>query len=294
MTALLTSYAYLIILASFGVLEVLIGKYSSGFGDANETAVDGVSFAIHLLTRPMVYASVFIAALAFAPATRDAFKDWPWFNWLPIFLIGEDMLQYWWHRLGHTQFGWLWHRAHHSARYMGVRITFRNAFLYQLLMPNVWTGALFVYLGAGAFAVVYGLIKILVVAGAHSEIRWDQTLYRTKFLAPLAWLVERTISTPATHFSHHASDESDGIGHYSGNFGNLLFFWDVLFGTALITRKYPPAFGVENDLVYGAERWRVQLFFPLFPSRRPESDFNAPDLWFRRLFRATTPTAAAE
>jgi hypothetical protein len=38
----------------------------------------------------------------------------------------------------------------------------------------------------------------------------------------------------------------------------------------------------------------VQLFFPLFQSRRPESDFNAPDLWFRRLFRAGQPTAPAE
>lgn len=34
----------------------------------------------------------------------------------------------------------------------GVRITFRNGFLYQFLMPNVWTGAVFVYLGGGAFA----------------------------------------------------------------------------------------------------------------------------------------------
>ena len=26
----------------------------------------------------------------------------------------------------------------------------------------------------------------------------------------------------------------------------MLFFWDVLFGTAKITRQYPPEFGVEN------------------------------------------------
>nr|WP_296713394.1 sterol desaturase family protein [Rhodoblastus sp.] len=207
--------------------------------------------------------------------------------------MGEDMVQYWWHRLGHTKFGWLWHRAHHSAPYMGVRITFRNGFLYSFLMPNVWTGAVFVFLGGGAFAVAYGLVTILVVAASHSEVRWDRYLYDAKILSPLAWIVERVISTPATHFSHHALSESDGVGHYSRNFGNLLFFWDVLFGTALITRKYPPAFGVESDRLYGHERWWVQLFFPLFQSRRTESEFNDPDAWFRRL-RAPAPSAAAE
>jgi hypothetical protein len=39
---------------------------------------------------------------------------------------------------------------------------------------------------------------------------------------------------------------------------------------------------VENDLFYGRERWPVQLFFPLFGSRREASEFNEPDLWFRR------------
>jgi hypothetical protein len=42
-------------------------------------------------------------------------------------------------------------------------------------------------------------------------------------------VVERTISTPPTHFSHHALVQGDGIGHYSG-IGNLLFLWDVLYG----------------------------------------------------------------
>jgi sterol desaturase/sphingolipid hydroxylase (fatty acid hydroxylase superfamily) len=282
MTSFFSAHAYLLILVFLGVLEAAIGKFSSPKGDSNETAVDAVSFALHLLVRPVVYGLIFAIALALTPESRGAFKDWPWFAWLPIFLIGEDMVQYWWHRLGHTQFGWLWHRAHHSAPYMGVRITFRNGLLYQLLMPNVWTGAVFLFLGADGFAAAYGLAKFLVVSASHSEVRWDQFLYRYKILSPLAWIVERTLSTPATHFSHHALSEADGIGHYSGNFGNLLFFWDVLFGTALITRKYPPAFGVENDLHYGRERWPVQLFFPLFQPRREASEFNEPDLWFRR------------
>ena len=60
------------------------------------------------------------------------------------------------------------------------------------------------------------------------------------------WVVERTISTPATHSAHHGKHGDDGVTHYKGNFGNLLFFWDVLFGTAKITRRYPAKLGVEN------------------------------------------------
>ena len=60
------------------------------------------------------------------------------------------------------------------------------------------------------------------------------------------WVVERTISTPATHSAHHGKHVSDGVTNYKGNFGNLLFFWDVLFGTAKITRRYPDEIGVEN------------------------------------------------
>lgn len=127
MTAFLSSYAYLVILVLLGALEAVIGKSSSSKGAANETAVDAVSLGIHLLSRPLVYAIVFGAALVFAPETRDVFRYWPWLFWLPTFLLGEDLVQYWWHRLGHPKFGWLWHRTHHSAPYMGVRITFRKA-----------------------------------------------------------------------------------------------------------------------------------------------------------------------
>jgi sterol desaturase/sphingolipid hydroxylase (fatty acid hydroxylase superfamily) len=87
----------------------------------------------------------------------------------------------------------------------------------------------------------------------------------------VAWVVERTVSTPATHFAHHAYTQDDGVGHYSGNFGNLLFVWDMLLGTAKITRQYPPRVGLKDDTDHGPERWWVQLLYPLLKSRRAES-----------------------
>ena len=61
----------------------------------------------------------------------------------------------------------------------------------------------------------------------------------------------------------------DGVSNPNGNFVNLLFFWDVLFGTAKITRAYPTKFGVWNKM---NEQWYVQLLFPLIRSKDPQSE----------------------
>jgi sterol desaturase/sphingolipid hydroxylase (fatty acid hydroxylase superfamily) len=138
-------------------------------------------------------------------------------------------------------------------------------------MPGLWIMGFLVYLGFGWVTVGYTLVKITVIVGAHSAWRWDEALYRKPALRPLMWVLERLISTPATHHAHHALTESDGVGHYSGNFGNLFFLWDVIFGTAVITRRYPPAVGLQDDLDHGPERWQVQLFYPFVRSSREET-----------------------
>ena len=158
---------------------------------------------------------------------------------------------------------------------MGVRVVYRNNFFYYAMMPGLWISAYLVFLGLGAVYPFYVLVKMLVIFGAHSELRWDRVLYRHRWLHPLAWVVERTLSTPATHFAHHAYAQDDGVGHYSGNFGNLLFVWDMLFGTAKITRRYPPRVGLRDDTDHGPERWWVQLLYPLLKSRRAASTLAA-------------------
>ena len=53
--------------------------------------------------------------------------------------------------------------------------------------------------------------------------------------------------------------------NYKGNYGNLLFFWDVLFGTAKVTRTYPLSYGVEHlpDATLGQH-----LLWPVFPENK--------------------------
>ena len=186
-----------------------------------------------------------------------------------ILLIADDMTQYWWHRASHSPLLWPLHRAHHSAQYMSIRVTFRNNFFYYLMMPGLWFAGALLYLGVGGMVyALYIVVKLLVILGAHCAWRWDEPLYRIRALRPLMWLVQRTISTPSTHWAHHAITNADGVGHYKGNFGNLLFLWDVVFGSAHITQQFPPQVGLRDDQLFGAERWYHQMFYPLFQSKR--------------------------
>jgi sterol desaturase/sphingolipid hydroxylase (fatty acid hydroxylase superfamily) len=104
-----------------------------------------------------------------------------------------------------------------------------------------------------------------VIIGAHSDVAWDKPLYQIKWLSPVMWVVERTISTPSTHHAHHGRHADDPAVNYKGNYGNLLFFWDVLFGTAKITRSYPESYGVEN---LAPATLGQQLLWPIFPENK--------------------------
>jgi len=188
-------------------------------------------------------------------------------------LIFDDLTQYWWHRLSHvSRRMWKLHRPHHVVEEMGVLVTYRNAVLYYALMPGIWLSAALVYLGMGYAYVFYLPIKLTIILLAHSETKWDRFLYRYKVLSPIAWIIERTISTPSTHFAHHGLTAEDGVSHPNGNYGNLLFIWDVIFGTAKITRQYPTRFGAWNQI---KEPWYVQLLFPIIKSKDERSELHS-------------------
>jgi sterol desaturase/sphingolipid hydroxylase (fatty acid hydroxylase superfamily) len=183
------------------------------------------------------------------------------------------MTQYWWHRLSHSNIMmWKLHRPHHVVKEMGVLVTYRNAILYYALMPGIWLSGFLIYLGMGYIYLFYIAIKLSVILLAHSETKWDRFLYKYKFLSPIAWLIERIFSTPSTHFAHHGLTAEDGVSHPNGNYGNLLFIWDIIFKTAKITRKYPKTFGAWNQI---NEPWYVQLMFPFIRSKRPESELHS-------------------
>ena len=195
-----------------------------------------------------------------------------------IIAIADDLTQYWYHRL-HHQLPWLWrfHRIHHSAPYMGMAMASRQNLLYPVFFSQLYLTAALAYLGLGRAAVVVLLIKSLITTLAHSSIPWDKTLYRYRVLHPAAWVLERLISTPATHHAHHADSSDDGVGYYKGNFGNMFFVWDVLFDTAHISRQYPESYGISH---YEGDPWYAQFLRPIFKSNIEGSELaaNGPEV----------------
>jgi sterol desaturase/sphingolipid hydroxylase (fatty acid hydroxylase superfamily) len=260
------------IMLGFTIMEFALRRAQGFRATVGDNTLDLLGFALlAAFTQPFIMWVSSKIGMAIAPQYQNALENLPWYAMVALLLVCDDMTQYWWHRLSHSPLLWPLHRAHHSAQYMSARIIYRNNFFYYLGMPAIWCSGFLVYLGLGEMYLVYIVVKLAVITGAHSSVRWDEPLYKVKALRPLMWLVQRTISTPTTHFAHHAMSNADGIGYYTGNYGNLLFFWDVLFGTAHITQQYPAKIGLRDDELFGAEKWWVELFYPVFRSKRSHS-----------------------
>jgi sterol desaturase/sphingolipid hydroxylase (fatty acid hydroxylase superfamily) len=263
-----------IILVVLGIIESLGGLYFNDKRSKDDLTIELISLTVlPTLIQPTILLFVLFVMDLWFPVYEDFFIN-AFFLWHVLaFVILDDLTQYLWHRLSHeSPFMWKLHRPHHVIEEMGVLVTYRNAVLYYAFMPGIWFSALLIYLGMIEVYLFYLPIKMTVILLAHSEVRWDRFLYKYKILHPIAWVVERTISTPCTHYAHHGLNSEDGVSNPNGNYGNLLFFWDVLFGTAKITRKYPKRFGAWNKM---KEPWYVQLLFPIIKSKDPRSELSS-------------------
>lgn len=270
-------YAILGIYFGFAILELVWTRLLS---KPEQTRDDGIvetvsTVMLLTVTQPAIIFTAALLMSLFAPQLQGALADINIFTAIGLFLILDDMTQYWWHRASHT-FPWLYnlHRAHHNAKYMSVRLVYRNNIIYYAMMPGLWFAGFLIFMGLGWVYAGYVVVKMAVIIGAHSDVAWDKPLYRIKWLSPVMWLVERTISTPSTHHAHHGRHADDPAVNYKGNYGNLLFFWDVLFGTAKITRQFPESYGVEN---LAPATLGQQLLWPIFPENKDPQIHEAKD-----------------
>ncbi|MDE1191006.1 MAG: sterol desaturase family protein [Arachidicoccus sp.] len=256
-----------------GILEFSFGLYGKKWTKNNILTDVACYFLPHVIVRPaVVFFSLKLLPLLL-PALANKF-EWVPFWWACLIIaIADDLTQYWYHRL-HHQVRWLWrfHRTHHSAPYMGMAMASRQNIIYTIFFSQIYLTAALTYLGLGYAALFVGGVKSLITLGAHSSIPWDKPFYKYKALHPVAWVLERLISTPATHHAHHADTDGDGVGHYKGNFGNMFFLWDIIFRTGIITRKYPQSFGIKH---YKEEEWYAQVLWPIFKSKKPGSELSA-------------------
>ena len=261
------------ILIGFGLMETVSGFLTNSKRKKGDWVQEILSFLL-LSTgiKPAIVFSVYLIGSRFFPEQHYLFNEIS-FGWgLLIYLLIDDVLQYWYHRTAHeTPFLWKLHRSHHQAEEMGYFVSYRNAFLYYVLMPNIWWVGLVVYSGGGK-AVALGLVlKQLVIIGSHSRLRWDKPFYTYPILRPLIKVIERIIITPSFHHSHHGTSLLDEASDPNGNFGNMFSFWDQLFGTATFQTSYPSEYGLQKKT---NDPWTSAYFYPFVTSPDKQSDWH--------------------
>ncbi|QIL43466.1 sterol desaturase family protein [Acidovorax sp. HDW3] len=187
--------------------------------------------------------------------------DLPWVSLL-LYLLLLDLLQYGVHRAQH-RWDWWWqlHALHHSQRQMTMWTDNRNHLLDDLL------GHLIIVIVAQCIGVAPGQFVAIVAIAQLSE-----SLQHANLRLHFGPWGERLWVSPRFHRLHHAI----GLGHESGpagqqvlgghNFGVLLPWWDMLFGTACFAPGYAPT-GIRDQVEpdaqgrlrdYGQGFWQQQ------------------------------------
>ncbi|MBC7609926.1 MAG: sterol desaturase family protein [Polaromonas sp.] len=174
-----------------------------------------------------------------------------------IYLVVFDFVAYWTHR-GQHQVEWWWrlHSLHHAQRQMTMWSDNRNHLIDDVINDVI------VVLVAQLIGVAPGQFVALVAFTQLSE-SFQHANLRLSFgrIGEYLWV------SPRFHRVHH----SIGIGHESlkneqtvlggHNFGVLLPWWDVLFGTVNFQQRYDPTGirdQVEANRNYGQGFWSQQ------------------------------------
>ncbi len=174
---------------------------------------------------------------------------------LLIYLVVFDFVAYWTHR-GQHQIEWWWrlHSLHHAQRQMTMWSDNRNHLLDDVLVDSV------VVLAAQLIGVPPGQF-IAIVAFTQLSESFQHANVRMWF----GGVGERLWVSPRFHRLHHSigiGHESAGKGTLGGyNFGVLLPWWDMLFGTVNFEQRYDPT-GVRDQVEvnrdYGKGFWSQQ------------------------------------
>lgn len=171
--------------------------------------------------------------------------DLPWASLL-LYLVVLDLVDYWLHRAQH-QWHWWWslHALHHAQRQLTMWSDNRSHLLDDVIGAAVFVLiAQLIGIAPGQFVAIVALTQ-LSESFQHANLR--------VWFGPVG---ERLWVSPRFHRLHHAV----GIGHESHgrstlggyNFGVLLPYWDMLFGTANFELRFDPT-GVRDQVEQGRD-----------------------------------------
>jgi sterol desaturase/sphingolipid hydroxylase (fatty acid hydroxylase superfamily)/CDGSH-type Zn-finger protein len=261
------------ILIFFGLIESFAGYLRHSKRKKGDWLQEVMSF--FLLSsgiKPAIVASVYILGNTIYPEGADLLSQQSFIAVFFGYILIDDLLQYWYHRSAHEYpFLWKLHRSHHQAEEMGFFVSYRNALLYYIMMPNIWWVGCIVFAG-GAKAVALGLvIKQAIIISSHSRIKWDKPFYQYAFLKPFIKVIERVIITPSFHHSHHGTSMLDNSSDPNANFGNMFSLWDQFFGTAKFQTAYPQEYGLYKKT---EDDWTAAYFYPFVKSKDKKSDWH--------------------
>lgn len=244
------------VLVSFGIMEALTGVYINSKRRKDDWIIDIVSVAqLAILIKPSIILLTSILMSWLFSNSYSALSHLPVWVGVLIIIIPDEFLHYWYHRKGH-EWKWLWsiHKTHHTSPEMNIGVSYRENWLWFVLMPNLWYAAAMVYFGLGKAYIISTMIIGVIDVITHTNIKWDKFLYKYKILKPFTWVLERIITLPNTHHAHHGIDEHSAP---MGNYATTLFIYDVIFGTSHFPSRYPTIYGIEND---PKDSWDKQLW----------------------------------
>lgn len=189
----------------------------------------------------------------------------------PIYLLVDEYIHYWIHRLAHT-IPWMWrlHKPHHAPEHLNIMVTFRANWLWFFILPGAWLTGLMIWAGQPEVGYLgIALIGIFNVIG-HGRTRWDLPLHRFWLTKPIMRVVEKIVTLPDTHHAHHGTGR---YGHGMCNYGAFIFIFDVLHGTAEFPRCEQDAYGLPK--LVKIEPWYQQLWWPIAKDAVP-ADLHPP------------------
>lgn len=250
-------FTSLVIFGGLFIAEICLGHYSRQKGDHNEKLVAWGSYLQQFaVVRPFIAFLFAMLAATLFPTFENSLQDWPLWPTVFGFLLLREFVQYWYHRFSH-EWNWLWrlHKTHHSAEQMNVLVTSRGNIFWFLCMPTLYLEAAMIYAGLTEAYLVYFAMLSAVSISTHSALRWDLPLFNNRITGPVMHALKYVITTPDAHHAHHGmGDEANPNGNYTP----MLFFYDVIFGTAKLPVKEQSQVGIPE----GNVSWWRQMYSP--------------------------------
>lgn len=164
-----------------------------------------------------------------------------------IYVLILDCADYWRHRLSHViPWWWALHSLHHAQRQLTFWSDDRNHLLDDVI-SFTWFTAIALLIGIPPLQ-----FPLLVLV-----LRFLESLSHANVRLSFGRVGERVLISPRFHRAHHGVLAA---GRRSCNFGAILPYWDMLFGTADFGREFvrtgdPTAEEALASGSYVAQQW---------------------------------------